>query len=115
MVQSGSGEVSQIDWEELDNKGIIIRSTSPARKPVVLQPDAGVSLGIILDDVARRSETPREAGVTHGASKRLRAKPFRTEVASFTIVVASTAWFSCALLGQCTAISWVMPSIHLRF
>jgi hypothetical protein len=70
-----------------------------AHEAVVLQPDDGVNFAVILDDVARRSETPREMGIMHGSSERLWARPFRTEVVSLTIIVAPMMWVSCALLG----------------
>jgi hypothetical protein len=70
-----------------------------AREAVVLQPDDGVDFAVIPDDVARRSETPREMGVMHGSSERIRARPFRTEVVSLTIIVPPMMWVSRTLLG----------------
>jgi hypothetical protein len=80
MVQLGSDGINQVDWEKLDIKEIVIRSAHPAQKVIVLQPYAGVGFTIVFDDVARCSETPQEIGVAHGTSKRLRARPFRTEL-----------------------------------
>jgi hypothetical protein len=45
----------------------------------------------------------------HGAPKCLRAWPFRTEDASFTIVMAPTVQVSRVLLGLCIIIFWVVP------
>jgi hypothetical protein len=51
MVLSCSGGISQVDWELLDNKEIIICSTRIACEAVVPQPNTGVGFAIILGDV----------------------------------------------------------------
>jgi hypothetical protein len=56
--------------EELDDEKVIVRPTRLASKAVVLQPDAGVSFIVVLDDAARCSEMVWEASVTHGISER---------------------------------------------
>jgi hypothetical protein len=53
MIQSGPGGIGQVDGKELDDEEIIICSTHSTPKAVVLQPDAGVSFAVVLDDVAR--------------------------------------------------------------
>jgi hypothetical protein len=58
---------------------------------------------------------PQEMGITQDASKRLWVKPFRTKVASFTIVATPMVRVSWTLLGLCVIVSWVMPLVHLRF
>jgi hypothetical protein len=49
--------------------------------------------------------------VMHGTSKHLRARPFRTEIASFAVGVAPAMWVSCALLGLCIIVPWAMPPV----
>jgi hypothetical protein len=58
---------------------------------------------------------PQETRVVHDASKRLWARPFRTEATSFTILTTPVVWVSHALLGLCTVVRWVVPSVNLRF
>jgi hypothetical protein len=109
MIQSGSTKISQIDQEELDDEDIIIHAARPAHEAVILQLDTGVSFAVVLDDIASRSKTHWETNVGHDTSKCLRAKPFRTEVALFMIIV------SCASLGLCIVIPWTVLLVHLRF
>jgi hypothetical protein len=99
----------------LDDKEIIILFAHSTREVVVLQPDAGVGFTVVLDDVAWRSKMARETSVTHDTSKRLWARPFRTEVASFVIIMVPMAWVSHALLGLCIVVAWAVPSVYLRF
>jgi hypothetical protein len=51
----------------------------------------------------------------HGISEHLWARPFRTEVASFAIIVASVARVSHALLGLRVIIPWAVVAAYLRF
>jgi hypothetical protein len=69
MIQPGPGRISQVDWDELDNEEVLIRSAHLARKAVVLQLDSRVSLVIILDDIAWPSKMLWEMGFLHDASK----------------------------------------------
>jgi hypothetical protein len=64
MIQPGPGGISQVDWEELDDEGVIVHSARLARKVVILQPDTGVG----FDNVAWRSKMLWEMSVAHGAS-----------------------------------------------
>jgi hypothetical protein len=51
----------------------------------------------------------------HDASKRLWARPFRTEAASFAVIMAPMMRVSCTSLRLRIVIPWVVPSVHLRF
>jgi hypothetical protein len=62
--------VGVIDGEELDDERVIIRPTRPACEMVVLQPDVGIGLAVIPDDVVGRVEMPREAHITYVAPER---------------------------------------------
>jgi hypothetical protein len=90
MIQLDHGGVGHVDREELDDEEVIVWSTHSAHEAVVLQPDSRVSFAIVLDDVAWCSKMLWEMSIAHDASERLWAKPFRTEAASFMIVVGST-------------------------
>jgi hypothetical protein len=46
---------------------------------------------------------PQEMSIAHGASKRRRARPFRSQAASFIVIAVPVVWVSCALLGLCVA------------
>jgi hypothetical protein len=50
--------------------------------------------------------------VVHGASKCLWARPFRTEVVSFMIVMTLAAWVSCTSLGLHVVVPWAVPWVH---
>jgi hypothetical protein len=99
----------------LDDEEIVAHSARSAHKAVVLQPDAKVGFAVILDDIAWSSKTPQEMSIVHSASKHLQTRPFRTEDASFMIVVAPTAWVLRALLGLCVIIHWAVPSVYQSF
>jgi hypothetical protein len=92
MILPGPGGISQVDREELDDEGVIVHSTRFPREAVILQPDVGVSIAVVLDNVAWCLKTLWEMSVTHGASKHLWARPFMTEDASFTVITVPTAW-----------------------
>jgi hypothetical protein len=49
-------------------------------------------LAIVLDDIDWRPKMLWETSVAHGASKCLWARPFRTEVVSFMVIMSSVAW-----------------------
>jgi hypothetical protein len=104
MIQLGPGGIDQVDGEELDDEEIVVRSARSAHEVVVLQPYAGVSFIIILDDVARHSKMLREMSVMYGAPECLWARPFRTEAASFATIMASMAWVMRASLGLCIVV-----------
>jgi hypothetical protein len=58
---------------------------------------------------------PHETIVVHDASKHLRARPFRTEATSFTVIMAPMVWVSHALLGLCIDVARAVSSVYLRF
>jgi hypothetical protein len=115
VVQPGPSRFSQIDWKELHNEEIAVRTPRPTWEAVVLQLDAGVCFAVVLDNVTQCSEIPKKMGVAQSASKRLWDRPFKTEVASYMIVVAPGTWVSRSLLGLCTIVPWAMLSLCLRF
>jgi hypothetical protein len=99
MIRPGPDGISQVHWEELDNEKVIVHSARSACEVVVLQPDIGVSFAIVLDGIAQCLKMLWEMSITYDASEHLWARLFRTEVASFVIVAASTPWVSCVMLG----------------
>jgi hypothetical protein len=114
MIQRDPGGISKVDQEELDNEGVIVHSTCSAHEAVILHLDVGDGFAIILDDVAWRSKMLWAMSVTHGASKRLWTRPFKTEIVSITIIIAIAARVSRMSLGLRVIIPWVVPSVHLR-
>jgi hypothetical protein len=52
MLEQGAGRVSQEDREELSDEKVVVGPAHLASKEVVLQPDAGFSLIIVLNNVA---------------------------------------------------------------
>jgi hypothetical protein len=70
VTEPSSGRVSQVDGEELDDERVIIRPTRPTCEMVVLQPDVGIGLAVIPDDVVGHVEMPREARITYVAPER---------------------------------------------
>jgi hypothetical protein len=52
MIQPSPRGISQLDREELDDEGFIIRSAHSAREAVILQLDVGVGFAVVLDEVA---------------------------------------------------------------
>jgi hypothetical protein len=74
----------------------------------------GVGFAIVHDDVSYRLIMPWETSISHGASKRLWARPFGTDVASMAIITAPMVQVSCALLGLCIIIPWAVLSVYLR-
>jgi hypothetical protein len=83
----------------LDDEKVIVRPTCPTREAVVLQPNAGVSFAIILDNVVRHMEAPWELCVLHGASECLWPYSFRVEAASLTVIMAPVVWVPHVTLG----------------
>jgi hypothetical protein len=83
VIESISGHVGQVDGEELDDEELIVRPACPARYVVVLQPDTGIGLAVILDDVVGHMETPREAHIVHVAPECFRSKPLRATTVPF--------------------------------
>jgi hypothetical protein len=56
MTESGPGRVGQVNGEEIDDEKVVVGPAHLACKAVVLQPDAEVSLTVVLNDVARHSK-----------------------------------------------------------
>jgi hypothetical protein len=52
MTQPGPGIIDQVDWDELDDEEILVRSALSTREAVLLQPNTRVSFVVVLDDVA---------------------------------------------------------------
>jgi hypothetical protein len=115
MVQPGPGGFSQIDSEELDDEQIIICPSHSTCKAVILHPDAGDGFAVVFGDVARRPKASQKMGVVHSASEYLGTDPFRVEVASLMIVVATVMWVSCMWIGMHAVTPWATPSVHQTF
>jgi hypothetical protein len=108
MIQPDPGGIRQVDQEEMDDERVIIRSARVSCEVVILQPDAGVSFAVILDDVAWRMKTLWQTSIAYGTSKRLRAWLFKTESKLFAVVMAPTARVSCdsSSPGWCRWHTW---------
>jgi hypothetical protein len=105
VIEPSSGCVSQVNREELDDEEVIVRPTRLAREAVVLQPNIGICVAIILDDVVGHTEMPREARIMHVAPERFRSWPLRAKAAPFLIAAPATTLIACVVLG-------VGPFIH---
>jgi hypothetical protein len=51
----------------------------------------------------------------HDSSKHLWARPFRTMVVLFTIIMAPGVLVPHVLLELCVVVPWAVPSVCLRF
>jgi hypothetical protein len=71
VVEPGPGHVGQVNGEELDDEEIIVRPTRPTHEAVVLQPNTGICLNIVFDDVIWCPETFWETRVMHIIPERL--------------------------------------------
>jgi hypothetical protein len=67
VIEPCSGRVDQVNGEELDDKKVTVRPARPTRKPVVLQPNAGISFAVVFGNVVGRPKTFREARIAHVA------------------------------------------------
>jgi hypothetical protein len=99
VIKPSSGHVSQVNGDELDDKKVIVHPAYPARKAVVLQPNARIGFTVIPDDVLGRSKMLREA---HVAPKRL--GPRGAKAAPFLIATLATTRVACIMLGACPCI-----------
>jgi hypothetical protein len=72
VIEPSSGRIDQADGEALDDKEVITR---PAHGAVVLQPDVGISLAVILDAFVGCTKMPREARIAHVAPECFRSRP----------------------------------------
>jgi hypothetical protein len=78
-----------------------MRPTGSAREAVVLQPDAGVGLTVVLDYVVGHSKMLREASVMHVAPKCLRPWPLEAKVTPFLVVMPAMTRVACVVLSVC--------------
>ena len=63
-LQPGADVLSQEDWEILDDEAVVVRSSGPAREPIIFQPHTGVRVPDILHDVCRWLEALEERSPT---------------------------------------------------
>jgi hypothetical protein len=75
-----------VNWEELDDEEVIICPARPPRRAVVLQPNAGISFAIILDDDVRCLEVFQEACVMGVVPEGFGTWPLGAEDAPLSIV-----------------------------
>jgi hypothetical protein len=87
VIEPSSERVGQVDVEEMDDEEVIVHPTHPTREAVVLQPDIGIGLAVILDDVVGRTKTPREARIAYVAPECFRSWPLGAKAAPFLIAV----------------------------
>jgi hypothetical protein len=71
VVELVPSHVGQVNGEELDDEEIIIHPACPARKAVVLQPNAGTCLTISFDDIIWCLKTFWETHIMNIALERL--------------------------------------------
>jgi hypothetical protein len=83
VIEPSSGRVDQVDGEEMDDEKVIVHPTHPTREAVVLQPDIGIGLAVILDDVVGRTKTPREARITYVAPECFGSWPLGAKATPF--------------------------------
>jgi hypothetical protein len=101
VIEPSSGCVDQITGEELDDKKVVVRPTLPTREAVVLQPNTGIDLAIVLDNIVGHPKTLREACIAHVAPERFRPMPLRAKTALFSVIASTTAQVVCTVLGAC--------------
>jgi hypothetical protein len=76
--------------EELDDEKVIIHSTHLTREVVVLQPNTGIRLTVVFDNVIRCLEMLREACVMHVALECLGPWPLEAEAMPLSVIVSVT-------------------------
>jgi len=91
----------------MDNEVITIRVAGLISKPVVLEPQAGVRLLGVLQDVGRRSIPWRESHVVDMLAKSLGPQQVGAWALVFTTIIASTTTRIIAIAGL---LSLVTPS-----
>jgi hypothetical protein len=111
VIKPSSGNVSQVNGDELDDKKVIVHPACPARKVVVLQPNARIGFTVIPDDVLGRSKMLREA---HVAPECLGPWPRGAKAAPFLIAVLAMTRVACIMLGACPFIPLVSLMVRQR-
>jgi hypothetical protein len=101
--------------EKLDDEKVIVYPSHLTCETVVLQPDAGVSFIIVLDDVARRLETLWEASVVHSASEHFWPWLLKVVVVSFMIITTFVVWVPRMALVLCIVVLQAVLMMHLGF
>ena len=73
VFQPRSRQTGQEEWKVVDNEIVIIRSTTLASKPIILEPQSGVHFSRVFWDVGWWSIPWREGGVEDVSAKGLRS------------------------------------------
>jgi hypothetical protein len=104
LIKPSSRHVSQIEGEKLNDEHVTICPTCPARKAVILWPDAGIGFSVILDDIIWHLKTFWEAHIVHVTPERLGPRPLGAKASSLSVATPTVALVAHAVL-------YVYPSI----
>jgi hypothetical protein len=99
----------------MDDGEVIVCPAYPARKAVFLQPNTGVGVAVILDDVAWHPKTFWKMRITHVAFECYWPWSFRTETMSLAVVTPSALRSLCVVLGLCIFIPLAVLMARLGF
>jgi hypothetical protein len=112
VVQLGLSHVGQVNGDELDDEEVIIYPACPTRKAVVLQPNVGVCLAVIFDDVVRCAKMFWETCVMHVAPKRLGPWLLRAEATPLLVITPTATWVTCEVFRVCALVPLVGLMVH---
>jgi hypothetical protein len=84
VIKPSFGHVAQVNGEELNDEVVIIHPDCPACEVVVLHPNTGIGLAVILDNVSGCPKMHREACVMHVAPERFRSWSLRAKAVLFS-------------------------------
>jgi hypothetical protein len=104
VVKPSPGRVGEVNGEELHDEEVIICPARPACKAIVFQPNIGIRLTGVLDDIIRCSEALREAPITRVAPERLEPQSLRAEATPLLVVAPVATRITCVMLGACALI-----------
>jgi hypothetical protein len=103
VVGSGPSRVGQVNGEELDDEDVIIRPTRHACEAIVLQPNVGICLTVVFDDIIWCPETFWETRVMRVAPECLGPWPIWARLCPL-VNASDTMWVTCAVLEMCALI-----------
>ena len=90
MLELGASRVGEIQGEVAYDEHIALRSSHPAREPVILEPEAGVGLPTVLCDVGGGSVLTRHPGTSDAEGKHLGTQRFRAHAPIVLVIIMAT-------------------------
>jgi hypothetical protein len=94
----------------MDDDEVVVHPARPALKAVVFQPNIGICLAVVFDDVIWCLETFWEMLITHVAPECLGPWPIKAEAVPLLIITPTTAWVVCCArtVRPCPPVSLTM-------